>query len=209
MSQVLTNNATKLAQSGEFNLDNPDELLIQELVVKLARTKAGGYSYQPGVLFAKVCKEIKNLANLSQSARLPENVAGKVKEYCEALPGTCHKNLLQSGFVPVRQSAVKSVPDFRNSRMVRQTSETLQKILDFQTQLKDIHMHIVFLTESIHKLDSKQPKDSEELHIIEAKTQKLQERKERLEKLERSIKAEEQYQQEQLKKEQGETTGPR
>lgn len=211
MSQVLTNNATKLAQSGEFSYDEPDFLLVQELVYKLAQQKHGGFNYQPGVLFTKVATELKARAGKPKNSSLPTHIAGKLRDFCNGLAITCHNKLVADGFVPVRQSAIKAQPDFRNTRRVRRVSEISEKLLDFATQLKDNHMDIVFLQEQIHKLESKQPKDSEESQRIESAIERLTDRKERLEKLGRSIAAEEAYQQEQLKKEQGsasEPTGP-
>ncbi len=179
-------NANKAALPG-FNLDSPDYLRIDGIILSIAKTKKGGYNFSTGVLFTKTTAELKSLAGLSQGARLPENIASHIQKQCAKLAENATAELLQSGFNPLRQSASKVTCDFKNSRVTRRVTQTFEKLQNFENQLKDIKWTISQAQVMRLKLEEKLCESSEQQARNDESIAKLDKRLEQMTRLEKII----------------------
>lgn len=179
-------NANKAALPG-FNLESPDYLRIDGLILSIAKTKKGGYNFSTGVLFTKTTSEIKSLAGLSQGARLPENIASYVQKQCSKLAESATAELLATGFNPLRQSASKVTCDFKNSRVTRRVTQTFEKLQNFENQLKDIKWTISQAQVQRLKLEEKLCESSEQQARNDESIAKLEKKLGQMSKLEKII----------------------
>lgn len=199
MSKAVAGNATELATTG-LSLDNLDLLRIKEIVLRHAMTKAGGYNFQAGVLFTKVCKEVKSLCSLHNSARLPDGVAKAIMSEIEALPFMATKTLKEEGYSLTRQSGVKVRVNFRDLQVSRNVSQSFNRIGSIEEQCKDLHWLTVTAQASITKLQAMQPKDMEQRQAIETRIATLEEQITKSARLEKILKLELKEQKELMEK---------
>jgi len=172
MSKAIASNATELASPG-MSLDNFDVLRVKEIVFRHATTKNGGLNFQSGVLFTKVCKEIKSLCSIHSKARLPDGIAKTIMGEIEALPVLATKALTDDGYNLTRQSGAKVRVSFRDLNVSRAKTRTYSRLGSLEDQCKDLHWKIVETDTAIGKLEAMQPKDLEQRQAIETKIEKL------------------------------------
>jgi hypothetical protein len=189
MSKVIANNATELATSG-LSIDNFDILRMKEIVLRHATTKTGGFNFQAGVLFTKVCKEIKSLCGMHNKSRLPDGIAKSIMSEIEALPKQALETLKEQGYVHTRQSGAKVRVNFRDLQVKRAVVQTYEKIGSLEEQCKDLHWMIVSAQSAISKLNAVQPKDLEHRQAIETKVASLEENILKYQRLEKILKME-------------------
>lgn len=175
MSKAIASNATELATPG-MSLDNLDLLRVKEIVLRHATTKTGGYNFQTGVLFTKVCKEIKSLCSIGDKTRLPDNFAKAIMSEIEALPMMATKGLKEQGYNLTRQSGSKVRVNFRDMQITRNVTQSYNRIGALEEQVKDLHWEKVTCETALGKLQAMQPKDLEQRQAIDAKITILEEK---------------------------------
>lgn len=174
MSKAIANQATDLATTG-MSLDSLDLLRIKEIVLRHATTKTGGLNFQAGVLFTKVCKEVKSLCSIHSKARLPDGVAKSIMSEIEALPTLALSGLKSDGYSLTRQSGAKVRVSFRDLQVSRAKTQTYSRLGSLEEQCKDLHWLKVTNETTIGKLQAMQPNDMEQRQAIETKIATLEE----------------------------------
>jgi hypothetical protein len=157
-TKVLAQSATDLASHG-FDLDSYDTTRITSIVRAQASTKQGGFNFQPGVLFTKVCKEIKSLANLNKGAQLPEKLARLINDAIQALPEVELKSLHKEGFQLIKQSGVKLNVSTRDMTVTNRVLQTYEQLPSLENQAKDLGFMVFMMREKVSKLNLEVPRD--------------------------------------------------
>jgi len=189
MSTALAQNATDFAATG-FNLDELDSSRIRAIVIVNAKTKTGGFNFQPGVLFTKVCKEIKSLASMNKGAPLPEKLAKLIHAEVAALPSELTKSLGNEDYRLIKQGAMKINVSVRELAVTRRVEQLFEKLTSLEDQEKDLRWLLFQMIEKKEKLGALQFKDADHRARVENQIASLENKIATYQKLHKVLKME-------------------
>ena len=163
--------ATDNAGQGIVSADGKvDVLAVRAILLKIAKTKAGGMAFSRTKLTEAVFAEVRSRMSLETDAVLPADVRFQLIGEVKRIAASWGEHVASLGYVMHRASKEKAVlVAGDNARVARHITATYQKELSLSEQIGDARLKIAAIETVIEKLDADQTASGKPLRLDDAK----------------------------------------
>ena len=164
-------NMSTQAGTGIVSADGKvDMLAVRAILLRVAKTKAGGMSFSRTKLTEAVFAEVRSRMSLETDAVLPADVRFQLIGEVKRVASSWGEHVASLGYVMHRASKEKAVlVAGDNARVARHITATYQKELSLSEQIGDSRLKIAATEAIIAKLDADQTASGKPLRLDDDK----------------------------------------